>query len=352
MIVKNEEKNLKRCLDSVYDLVDEINIVDTGSTDKTVELAKKYTNRVYHFDWTGKFKDARNQSFLYATKDYVLYLDADDVLFEKDRQAFKKLKATLDFQVDAVSMYYDAGFDEYGNVTLRFRRHRLLKRKKQFVWKGDAHNYIEVSGNIQHANIAVSHVKKNHATGRTIRIYEQKLKNGEQFTPRDHFYYGNELRENSKYDKAIASYTQAIHCKDAWIEDRIFACLFRADCYQKLNQEKAVIQSLFQSLEISENPRPETFVRIGDYFIREGNHLAAVPWYKLALNSKHDERRLGFSYLFYTSWYAHLQLCICYYNLQEFDKANIHNELALVFRPKDELLLFHRKLLERLRTQR
>src|SRR5699024_4294475 len=166
MIVKNEEDVLGRCLDSIYDLVDEINIVDTGSTDRTVDIAKKYTNRVYFFKWTGKFKDARNESFKYATKDYIFYMDADDVLLEEDRQKFKHLKQTLDPSVDAVSMYYNAGTDEFGNVTLTFRRNRLLKRSRNFIWKGDVHNYLEVSGNILNSDIAITHKKKQHAVGR------------------------------------------------------------------------------------------------------------------------------------------------------------------------------------------
>src|SRR5690625_3043001 len=115
MIVKNEEDVLERCLDSVKNLVDEINIIDTGSTDRTVEIAKEYTDRVYHFEWTGKFKDARNESFRHATKDYILYLDADDVLLEEDKEKFMKVKDTLNPSVDSVSMFYNAGEDEFGN---------------------------------------------------------------------------------------------------------------------------------------------------------------------------------------------------------------------------------------------
>src|SRR5690625_5171034 len=126
MIVKDEEEVLGRCLDSVKDVVDEINIVDTGSTDKTMEIAKAYTNRIFTFEWTGKFKDARNESFKYATKEYILYLDADDVLLGEDKKKLKDLKETLDPAVDSVSMYYNAGIDEYGNVTLTYRRNRLL----------------------------------------------------------------------------------------------------------------------------------------------------------------------------------------------------------------------------------
>src|SRR5690625_645695 len=208
MIVKNGEEVLSRCLESIKGLVDEINIVDTGSTDRTVAVAKQYTDRVFHFEWTGKFKDARNESFRYATKEYIFYLDADDVLLEEDYKKFKQLKKTLDPNVDSVSMYYNAGMDEFGNVTLQYRRNRLVKRSKNFKWKGDAHNYLDVSGNIINSDVAITHKKDKHAVGRNLSIYKTKIKNGDPFTPRDYFYYGNELRENRHYREAIEHYTK------------------------------------------------------------------------------------------------------------------------------------------------
>ena len=63
MIVKNEEKVLARCLDSIADLMDEIIIVDTGSSDNTKEIAKKYTDKIYDFAWIDDFSAARNYSF-------------------------------------------------------------------------------------------------------------------------------------------------------------------------------------------------------------------------------------------------------------------------------------------------
>ena len=80
MIVKNEEKILARCLDSIRDLMDEIIIVDTGSSDKTKEIAAKYTDKIYDFAWTGDFSDARNFAFSKATMDYIYSADADEVL--------------------------------------------------------------------------------------------------------------------------------------------------------------------------------------------------------------------------------------------------------------------------------
>lgn len=95
MIVKNEEAVIARCLDSVKDLVDEMNIVDTGSTDNTKEIVKQYTNRIFDFKWIDNFAAARNFSFQQATKDYILWLDADDLLNIEEQEKFRVLKNTL-----------------------------------------------------------------------------------------------------------------------------------------------------------------------------------------------------------------------------------------------------------------
>lgn len=80
MIVKNEAHRLQNCLDSVKPVVDEIVIVDTGSTDQTVKIAKQATPKVYHFHWCDDFAQARNYSLSKASGEWILVLDADEVL--------------------------------------------------------------------------------------------------------------------------------------------------------------------------------------------------------------------------------------------------------------------------------
>ncbi len=92
MIVKNEEEFLPTCLESVKDYVDEIIIVDTGSTDSTVEIAKRYNAKIYHHAWENSFSKARNYSLKYATCDWILILDADE---EVDKEDAHKLKDTI-----------------------------------------------------------------------------------------------------------------------------------------------------------------------------------------------------------------------------------------------------------------
>jgi glycosyltransferase involved in cell wall biosynthesis len=91
MIAKNEEKYLEQCLNSVKEIVDEIIIVDTGSKDKTKEIAKKFDAKVFDFKWVDDFSAARNESLNHATKDWILVLDADEFIEKKDLQKIKNI---------------------------------------------------------------------------------------------------------------------------------------------------------------------------------------------------------------------------------------------------------------------
>lgn len=115
MIVKNEEKLLARCLDSVADIMDELIIVDTGSTDRTKEIAARYTDKVYEFAWINDFAAARNFAFSRASMEYIYSADADEVLDEENRGLFLRLKETLLPEIDIVQMYYANQLD-FGTI--------------------------------------------------------------------------------------------------------------------------------------------------------------------------------------------------------------------------------------------
>ena len=91
MLTKNEEKTLAKAINSVKPVVDEIIVVDTGSTDKTKEIAKKFTKKIYDFEWNDNFADARNFSISKATKDWILILDADEIIKNEDLPKIKEL---------------------------------------------------------------------------------------------------------------------------------------------------------------------------------------------------------------------------------------------------------------------
>ena len=347
MIVKNEEEVLGRCLGSVAHLVDEIIIMDTGSTDRTKEIAQEFGAKVFEFTWVDDFAAARNASFAKATQDYVLWLDADDVLPEEEQEKFLQLKKTLDHSVDSVTMLYYLAFDEYGKVSFSLRRNRMVKRAKSFKWKGPVHEYLEVYGKTFHSEVAVVHKGKGSSGDRNLKIYEARLERGDEFTPRDLYYYGNELVDHGRYEDAALFYERFLAEGGGWIEDNLACCGKLADCYHHLSQKDKEIASVLRSLSY-DSPRAEFCCRLGYHFLEAGDYLTAIFWYRLGAQIKPKENQLGFENAAYFTWLPHLQLCVCYSRLGAYKLAYLHNEVALHYRPEDPATLSNKTLLEAL----
>ncbi len=345
MIVKNEEDVIGRCLGSVKNLVDEINIIDTGSTDQTKNIVMDYTNRIYDFKWVDDFAAARNFALEHATKDYIFWLDADDVLLEKDQEKLASLKNNLDSEIDVVTMDYHLAFDEYKNVTFSVRRNRLVKRERNFRWIGAVHEYLEVGGNIFTSNIAVTHHKLHHDSDRNLQIYENRLAKGEEFTPRDLFYFANELTDHRMFERAVYFYEQFLATGQGWLEDNIAACGKLADCYSELGQPKNELQSVFRSFSY-DRPRAEFCCRLGYYFLQKNDFPTAIFWYDIAAETDQSKDGMGFVNISCSTWLPHLQLCVCYDRLGDYESAYYHNEIARKYRPKDKNVLHNKQYLE------
>ncbi|MFJ7733493.1 glycosyltransferase [Lysinibacillus sp. NPDC097231] len=346
MIVKNEEDVIGRCLASVKDLVDEINIVDTGSTDNTKLITKQFTDRIFDFEWINHFAAARNFSFQQATKEYILWLDADDVFLQEDQEKFKALKESLSSDIDAVSMNYNLSFDNEGNVSSLLRRYRLVRKDKQFQWIGAVHEYLEVGGKLLDSDVSVSHLPLSHDHTRNINIYKQLVESGESLTPRDTFYYGNELLDHGHFEDAIFYYETFLTSKLGWVEDNIRACFKLADCYSNINDKENTLSSILRSFEYA-IPRPEACCRLGFHFMEQFKNYEAVFWYNQALVIKQNPNT-PFQNKTFTTWLPHLQLCVLYDRLQQFELANTHNELARSFLPNDEKILHNKKYFDRI----
>lgn len=349
MIVKNEADVLDDCLKSVIEICDEVIIVDTGSTDTTKDIAQKYTHKIYDFQWIDDFSAARNDAFSLATKDYILWLDADDILLKEDQQKLLALKKSLDYSIDSVTMNYVLSFDENNNPSFYFRRNRMVKRSRHFMWKGAVHEYLEVGGKIINADIAVVH-RKHHddqsPSNRNLNIYENRLKKGEQFTPRDLFYYANELKDHQKYQKALQFYEQFLQTKRGWIEDRIRAYLYLADIYRVMKKEEEEMTCLVKTFTL-DSPRPEACCLIGDIFQQKEHYKAAINWYLYAVDNPQIEPQ-GFHYQAFSTWYPHLSLCRCYWKSGHKEKAIKHNDSAGTYKPNDPGFLYNRDFFRRI----
>ena len=157
MIVKNEERVLKRCLDSVRDLVDEIIIVDTGSTDATKRIAAGYTDKIYDLTWNDDFSAARNFAFSKATKEYIYSADADEVLSEENRRRFRLLKETLLPEIEIVQMKY--GNQLQNGTVYNFDeeyRPKLFRRLRSFVWEEPIHETVRLEPVVYDSDIVIT----------------------------------------------------------------------------------------------------------------------------------------------------------------------------------------------------
>ncbi|QDH20847.1 glycosyltransferase family 2 protein [Saccharibacillus brassicae] len=156
MIVKDEEKHLKKCLDSVASVVDQIVIVDTGSTDRTLEIAEQYQAEIHHFEWINDFSAARNKAIKYAHTDYILVLDADEYLPED---------ADLQNDISSEDDYYFVKIHNLlsGERALNHLAIRLFANHKGLNYKNRLHEHLDVTGEgahliAGHANSVIMHV--------------------------------------------------------------------------------------------------------------------------------------------------------------------------------------------------
>ena len=194
MIVKNEEKILARCLDSMADLMDEIIIVDTGSTDATKEIAAQYTDQIYDFAWIHDFAAARNYAFSKAGMDYIYSADADEVLDEKNRLEFCRLKETLLPEIDIVQMYY-ANQLSFGTIYNYDRelRPKLFKRLRTFRWQGAIHEQVGLTPVIYDSEIEILHMPESNHKDRDLAAFARMTEAGVRLDRRLHNLYAREL---------------------------------------------------------------------------------------------------------------------------------------------------------------
>ena len=219
MIVKNEEKQLENCLRSITPYVDEIIVMDTGSTDNTIEIAKKYRAKVYEMEWMGDFSYARNQSMQYAEGEWVLVLDADESVMEWDdnlRDILQKTKYDA-FTYEMIQQKETVGF--HHTVMRLFRNHINIQYKgkihEQVMKNGKPLKEEEVghiNGKILHVGYHEDVVEEKEKDKRNLSLLLQELKEH----PNDilvHFHLANQYVKIEDYMRAMYHYKIATQNK-------------------------------------------------------------------------------------------------------------------------------------------
>ncbi|SHJ46552.1 Tetratricopeptide repeat-containing protein [Clostridium cavendishii DSM 21758] len=345
MIVRDEEETIGRCLDTVKDIVDEIIIVDTGSIDKTKDIVSKYTSNIYDFKWIDDFSAARNYSFSKATKDYILWLDADDVILDEDKIKFKYLKSQLNNSVDIVMMKYNLGVDVKGRPLCTYYRERLLKREKKYQWEDAIHEYINPIGNIATVDVAITHRKIKHKLSRNLDIFETMIKQEKKLTHRNYFYYARELNNNARYDEAIVYFEKFLAQDGGFFSNYIDACIDLSKIYTIKGDRKKAIKTLLRCFEFGV-PRAEICCELGSQYEEIKDYERAITWYEIATKLNKPENTLGSIIHDTYNYIPYAAISLCYFKLGLMNKAVEYNEKAGEFKPDSQLVISNRKYFE------
>ncbi|MBR6222496.1 MAG: glycosyltransferase family 2 protein [Lachnospiraceae bacterium] len=281
MIVKNEERILSRCLDSIADIMDEIIIVDTGSTDKTKEIAARYTDKIYDFEWIDDFAAARNFSFSKATMDYIYTADADEILDEVNRERFKTLKAHLLPEIDIVQMKYCNQL-EY-NTTYNFDvelRGKLYKRLRTFYYEDPVHEVVRTSPIVFDSDIEIIHKPESLHAGRDFKTFQKAYKKNGFLSNRLHELYARELYIAGKDDDFIeaVSFFEASMTDDRRTEKEVLQAACVLSHAYRISHD---IEKLFKCTikGVTGDSCSELTYELGEYFFEKEDYKEATIWY-------------------------------------------------------------------------
>lgn len=232
MIVKDEEQLLPRCLASIKGLADEIIVVDTGSTDRTKDIAAEYGARLFDFKWTNNFAEARNESLRHATGKWILVLDADEYLSEPDYTEWdmflntEEPQAHIAYTLPVINFTGAGNSQEFTTAPVT----RLFPNYMGIQFEGPIHEQLTRGGSGQvyhkklslyicHTGYQASVVTRKNKHERNMSIFNEMMKKQEEMTPYDWFTLGNQHRYAREVKEALYSYKKAMEIDDttaAW----------------------------------------------------------------------------------------------------------------------------------------
>lgn len=349
IIAKNEEKNLPRLFKSVEGCFDEIVLVDTGSEDKTKQIAAENGCNVFDFAWVDSFSKARNFAFSKCTKDYICWLDCDDVL--KNKENFIKWRdhamQFVDFWFATYNYTLDIGKtstqNPNGEPIVSFVRERVMKRSLSPEWRYDIHEGVipqEAWAKNYITTWAVDHLRDESDIkadrSRNIKILEKIVSAG-NIDARMQFYYGKELFEASRPEEAIVALEKALKMEKLEHHDRLLSYQYGAysalRCFDEIKDEFMERKMSFFNKAIdfasdgmkAEPNRAEFPVILGDSYVRIGRIDRAVPYFSAAkaclrnFDSPYESAIYSFKDLYGQS--PSLQLSKIYLHLGLLDKS-------------------------------
>ena len=309
MIVKNEEPVLKRSLACAVQFADELIVVDTGSTDRSMEIAREYTQHVYLHPWQNSFAEARNYAYSLATCEYMMWLDADDVIDEENISRFIKLKQEIPDDTDVVfTIYRNYSEDGIGDYILR---DRIIRRSLNPRCVGDAHEAIPMNPSWKRkyaSDITIIH-KKEYVNDpkRNMGIFNKVIDEGKLLTDFDKANYCKELVIAGKNEKAYDVFKQIKQtASDVCYYYALFFVVSGLISDRKYKECIAEIEELDKKM-------PTTAYMVyqqGLCYEHQGKFSEAKECYHRAMTIPEDPSTLFIQYTGYTDYFPMLRLAI------------------------------------------
>ncbi len=286
MIVKNEERFLEDCLKSVRDVADQIVILDTGSTDRTIEIAQSFNAEIHHFTWQNDFSAARNESIQYATGDWILWLDADERLMPESIPELKKLlrpePKPLAYIVQIHNLQKDGRNYKLSGAHRLFTNHRGIRFNgrihEQVVYSLAQLKGIEKEANVRllHLGYGLDEASQEAKNKRNRKLLEQMVRE-EPNNAYAHFTLAQNYGLTGEPAKAIK------HYKLAWKLQKFTKAMqasllnTMAEAEMTVGKSQDAYRHCKQSIELIPN-------QVGAYFLlykmaeEEKDNEAALKW--------------------------------------------------------------------------
>ncbi|MBW2980179.1 glycosyltransferase [Candidatus Woesearchaeota archaeon] len=288
IIVKNEENNIEKCLNSIRDFVDEIIVVDTGSDDKTKEIAKRLGAKVFDFKWTNDFSAARNFALKQTSCDWVFQLDADETLAEgaKIRELTKR---------DDICGAFIQIHNKFEKETKNFfhTNLRLFRNTKEIFYEGKLHENVinslkSLNKKIINTDIKIIHygyLKKDETKHeRNTALLKEELEQNPEKTHL-YFYLGRDYFVYRNYQEAIKHFNKFLEAQKAVNFLTIASYLHLGLSYMKEQNPLKSKEYLLKAVKIKPN-YIDALLWLGEVFFDEKNYKEAAKWYKLYLSSQ------------------------------------------------------------------
>ncbi len=284
LIVKNEIGQIEACLKSIRPHVDEIVVVDTGSTDGTPDVARQFADKFEVYtdcnDSEGRiesFAMARERSFDLATCPYLFWVDGDDEVVGADKLRFlaSQVEERRNGRAAYVMLPYEYSHDAFGNITCLHQRERLITPRKAFQWKSPVHEVLtpqEDSVCVESDFVRIIHRRQTSGKvvehGRNLRILKKHYEKMGESDIRLLYYLGLEYGNVGDIGNSIRFHKRYIELS-GWDDERFLACIKIAEIYQGIGDYAQSIEWATKSLTIREGWSESYFSLAKSYY-----HLA------------------------------------------------------------------------------